>query len=67
MIHQRKTRIFTFDLDFGVMVTQNVAQNPPYYLTYAHAKADAARSSGLGDAFTRTYIIRPLTSALRSH
>ena len=33
-------------------------------MTYAAAKFEVARSNGLGDAFTRKYIIRPLTLTL---
>ena len=49
---------FTFDLYFGVEVTQNVAQYPLYHVTYMYAPQSlgVARSIGLGDAFTRKYI-----------
>ena len=47
-----------FDLDHGVRVTQNVAQYPPPYVTYAAVKFVVAASNSLGgDAFTRKYII----------
>ena len=47
-----------FDLDFGVKVTQNVAQYPRHHVTYALPKFDIATSHGKGeDAFTRKYII----------
>ena len=35
-----------FDHDLGVKVTQNVAQYPRYYVTYAPAKFDIATSHG---------------------
>ena len=42
--------------------TQNIAQYPLHHVTYAPAKFEGAMSSGLGeDAFTRKYIIWPLT------
>ena len=50
-------RFFTFDLDLGVMVTQNNAQYPPHHVTYAPMKFDVAASKGSGDAFTRKHII----------
>ena len=47
-----------FDHDFGVKVTQDVAQYPLHHVTYAHVKSEVATSNGLGgDAFTRKYII----------
>ena len=47
-----------FDLDFGVKVTQNVAQYPRHPVTYAPTKFDIATSHGKGeDTFTRKYII----------
>ena len=52
------TRFFTFDLDPGVMVTQNVAQYCLHYVAYTGTKLEVATSNGLeGDAFTRKYII----------
>ena len=46
-----------FDHNLGVKVTQNVAQYPRHYVTYAPAKFDIATSHGWGeDAFTRKYI-----------
>ena len=36
-----------FDLDLGVKVTLNVAQNPRHHVTYAPAKFDIATSRGL--------------------
>ena len=49
MVHH--TRFFTFYLDLRVMVTPNVAQYPTHHVTYEPV------SNGLGDAFTRKYII----------
>ena len=49
MVHHRKnkcTRFFTFDLYFGVKVTQNVAQF--YHVTYAPSKYEIAASNSLG-------------------
>ena len=47
-----------FDLDFGVKVTQNVAQYPLHHVTYVAAKFEVATSNSLGgDAFTRKYSI----------
>ena len=47
-----------YDLDLVVMVTHNVVQYPPNYMTYAPAKFEAATSNSLReDAFTRKYII----------
>ena len=42
------------------MTTQSVTQNHPHHVTYAPAKFNAAMSNGLGDGFTRKYIIRSL-------
>ena len=40
--------------DFGVKVTQNVAQYPLHHVTYAATKFEIATSKGLGgDTFTR--------------
>ena len=38
-------------------VTQNVAQYPLNHVTIAPVKFEVAMSNGLGDAFTRKYII----------
>ena len=47
----------SFDLDFEVKVTQNVAQYPLHHVTYAATKFEVARSKGLGgDTFTRNVI-----------
>ena len=47
-----------FDLDFGVKVTQNVAQYPLHYVTYSATKFEVATSNCLGgDTFTRKYNI----------
>ena len=44
----------TFDLDFGVKVTRNVAQYPLHHVTYSPTKFEVATSNGLeGDTFTR--------------
>ena len=52
------TRKYTFDLDCGVKVTQNVAQCPPHLVTYAAEMFQVTMSNSLiGDAFTRKYII----------
>ena len=50
----------TFDLDLGVKATQNIAKYP------LHAKFEVATSNSLGDAFTRKYIISPLTLGMQS-
>ena len=48
----------TFDIEFGVKVTQNVAQYHLHHMTYLGTKFEVATSNGLvGDAFTRNYII----------
>ena len=46
-----------FDLDHKVRVTCDVAQYHLHHETYAHAKFEVAVSDGLGDAFTRKFII----------
>ena len=47
-----------YDLNFGVKVTQNVAQYHPHHVTNAPANFEVAMSNGMGeDAFTRKYII----------
>ena len=58
-MHYQKNTLFDLDPKVkGVKVTQNVAQYPRLYVTYAPAKFDVATSHGLGeDAFTRKYII----------
>ena len=43
----------------GVKATRDVAQYHLHYVTYAPAKFEAATSNGLGDVFTRKYIIGP--------
>ena len=66
----KKIHYLTIDLDLGVKVTQNIAQYPLHHVTYTRAKFEVATSKSLwGDAFTRKYIIRPLTLTLgsRSH
>ena len=53
-----KIHYMTFDLDFGIKVTQNVAQYSLHHVTYAATKFEVARSNGLGgDAFTIKFII----------
>ena len=43
-----------YDLDFGVKITQNVAQYHPHHVTYAPENFVVAMSNGLReDAFTR--------------
>ena len=43
-----------YDLEFGVKVTQNVAQYHPHHVTYAPANFEVAMSNGSGeDACTR--------------
>ena len=62
----KKIQYLTFDLDFGVKVTQNVAQYPLHHVTFSATKFEVATSKGLGgDAFTRKYNIWPWRS--RSH
>ena len=39
------TRFFTFDLDLGVMVTQNVAKYHPHHVTHGPRKFEAATSN----------------------
>ena len=66
----KKIQYLTFDLDLVVKVTQNVAQYPLHHVTYPATKFEVARSNRFGgDAFTRKYIIWPLTLTLgsRSH
>ena len=47
-----------FDLEFGVKVTQNVAQYLLHHVTNAPTKFKVSMSKGLGgDAFTKKYII----------
>ena len=49
------------------LVTPNIAQYPLHYVTYAPAKFEVATSNGFaGDAFTRKYIIWPLTCPVPS-
>ena len=54
----KKIQYLTFDLDLGVKVTLNVAQDPLHHVTYSATKFEVATSSRLGgDTFTRKYII----------
>ena len=46
-----------YDLDIGVKVTRNVAQCPLHHVTYAPTEFEVTKSKGLGDAFTRKFII----------
>ena len=39
------TRLFTFDLDLGVMATQNVAEYPPHHVTHGPLKFEVALSN----------------------
>ena len=62
----KKIHFLTFDLD----VIGSVTQYPRHHGTYAQAKFEVATTKSLwGDAFTRKYIIWPLTLTLgsRSH
>ena len=44
----------TFDLDLGLMVTQNVAQYPLHHVTFAATKFEVAKANSLGgDIITR--------------
>ena len=66
----KKIHYLTFDLDLGIKATKNVTQYPWHYVTYAQAIFEVATSKSLWeDAFTRKYIIWPLTLTLgsRSH
>ena len=57
-MHLQKNQYLSFDLDFGVKVTQNVAQYPLHYVTYSATKFEVAMSNRLGgDTFTRKYNI----------
>ena len=54
-----------FGLDLGFTVTQNVASVPLHHVAYSPAWFEVATSNRYGgDAFTRKYIIRPLTLTL---
>ena len=47
-----------FDLDLGVMVTEDVAQYPLHHVTYSDTKFEVATSNSLGrDAFTSKYTV----------
>ena len=46
MVHHRKYPLFTFDLDLGVMVTQNVAEYHSHYVTHGPGKFDMAMAIG---------------------
>ena len=48
MVHHCKYQLFTFELNLGVKVTQNVAMHPPalHRVTYAPAKFEVALSNG---------------------
>ena len=52
-MHLQENTLF----DLGVKVTGNVGQYPLYHVTYASVKFEVAMSKGLGDAFTRKYIL----------
>ena len=52
-----KIHYLTYDLDFGVKITGNVAQYPLHHVIYAAVKFEVATSNSYGgDAFTRKYI-----------
>ena len=44
MVHHGKYQLFTFDLDLGVMVTQNVAEYPPHHVIHGPGKFEMATS-----------------------
>ena len=61
----KKIQYLTFDLDFGVKVTRNVAKYPLHQETCSATKFEVATLKGLGvDAFTRKFNIWPLTLPL---
>ena len=67
MIHLRKYQLFHFwHWRHGYT---KCYKNSPHLVTYAPVKFDVPMSNGLGDGFTRTYIIGSLTlsSALMLH
>ena len=53
----RKMHYLTVALDLEVKVTQNVAHYPLLHVAYSCTMFGVATSNGLGDAFTRKYII----------
>ena len=57
MEHHRKYPLFTFDLDLGVMVTQNVEEYPSHHVTHGPGKFGVAMPNGKKDAFKRKYIL----------
>ena len=57
MVRPGNYPLFHYDPNFVVIVTENVTQCPPHHVPYAPAKFEVATSKGLGDAFTRKYII----------
>ena len=57
MVHHREYPLFYLGLDFGTKVKHNVAQYPIHHVC-APSKFEFAMSNGLGDAFTRKYIVR---------
>ena len=54
-----------FDLELGVKVRQNLSQYSLHHVTFTATKFEVATSSGLGDAFTRENIVRPLGQGLK--
>ena len=53
-MHLQEIQYLTFDLEFGVKVTRNVAQYTLHHVTYSATKFEVATSNGLGgDTFTR--------------
>ena len=54
--HLQEIQYFTFDLDLGVKVTQNVAQYPLHHVTHPATKFKVVRSNRLGvDKFIRKF------------
>ena len=45
-MHHRKYPLFHFDIDLGVMVTQNVAEYPSHHVTHVPGKFEVAMSNG---------------------
>ena len=58
IVHHRKYLLFfSFDLDFGVMVTLNVVEYPPHHVTDGNEKFEVATSNGYGATLKRKHII----------
>ena len=45
LVHLTNTSFFTFELDLGDMVTQNVAKYPPHHVTHGPGKFEVATSN----------------------